>query len=111
MKLLLADENFPFPSVKALRHYGHDVKTLLEMDLAEQAISDEEIVKIASEQKRAVLTLNRKDFKRLHNNLSSHSGIIICTFDANFGALAQRIHESINVCASLEGQLIRISRG
>ena len=42
-KLLLADENFPFPAVEYLQAKGHDVLTLLDLEKAGQAISDENV--------------------------------------------------------------------
>jgi len=40
MRLILADENFPEPSVKALKEYGWDVLTLLEAELSDKAVPD-----------------------------------------------------------------------
>lgn len=67
-------------------------------------------MKFASDDNRAVLTFNRKHFIALHNLSSRHQGIIICTFDIDFRALAQRIHEAISNEKSLAGKLIRINR-
>ncbi|OAD19383.1 hypothetical protein THIOM_004984 [Candidatus Thiomargarita nelsonii] len=47
-------------------------------------------------QGRAVLTINRKHFIRLHRLQPEHAGIIVCTFDPNFVGQARRIHEAIN---------------
>jgi hypothetical protein len=96
---LYADENFPFPVVERLSQLGYDVITALDMGHAGQGLSDE-----------AVLTLNRKHFIRLHAAASNHSGIIVCTFDPNFDAQANRIHQTISGQSSLDGQLIRINR-
>ena len=43
MALLLADENFPAPSVDRLRQLGHDVLTLLQTDMAGLTIPDDEV--------------------------------------------------------------------
>ncbi len=47
MARLYADENFPFPVVEALRHYGHDVLTLQEAGYGGQAIPDETVLEQA----------------------------------------------------------------
>ena len=39
-----------------------------------------------------VLTLNRKDFKRLHKSHPDHAGIIICTDDGDRRAIASTIY-------------------
>lgn len=66
MALLLADENFPAPSVEHLRQLGHDVFTLLKTDMVGLAIPDDEVLAFATSLNRCLLTLNRKDFINLH---------------------------------------------
>jgi hypothetical protein len=56
-----------------------------------------------------VITLNRRDFQRLHRANSLHSGIITCTDDAVRRQLAQRIDAAIAVEPSLQGKLVRFS--
>ena len=110
MARLYADENFPFPASEALRELGHDVLTVLEADNAEQAIPDDEVLAFATRDGRVVLTLNRKDFIGLHRESSAHAGIIVCTFDPDFGAQARRVHEVISEQPDLTGQLLRVNR-
>jgi len=43
---LLADENFPFPVVEALRSVGYDVLTLSDLDKAGQALADVAVLKL-----------------------------------------------------------------
>ncbi|MGI8639273.1 MAG: DUF5615 family PIN-like protein [Pyrinomonadaceae bacterium] len=105
-----ADENFPFYTVAELRNLGHDVLTAFEDGKANQKISDEEVLQRASELGRAVLTINRKDFRKLHETDSSHAGIFICTFDADFTGQARRIAEKTDEIKSAKGQLIRVYR-
>jgi hypothetical protein len=38
----------------------------------------------ATAQSRAVITLNRRDFIRLHHGCADHAGIIVCTADADY---------------------------
>ena len=109
MARLYANENFPLPSVEELRRLGHDVLTMVEAGRAGQAMPDEAVLAFAREEERALLTLNRKHFIRLHKTCSDHAGIIVCTFDPDFVGLADRIHTAIESQASLKGQLIRIS--
>lgn len=107
---LLADENFPFPVVEALRSFGHDVVTLSDLGKAGQAVTDGAVLKLASDDSRAVLTLNRKHFVRLHQSSSDHSGIVVCSFDLDFDGQAERIRAAFGAQSSLAGQLLRINR-
>jgi hypothetical protein len=66
MARLYANENFPLPVVAALRQAGHDVITVAETGKAEQAWPDEDVLEFATQDDRALLTLNRKHFIRLH---------------------------------------------
>jgi uncharacterized protein DUF5615 len=110
MTRLLADENFPLPVVEELRQRGHDVVTLYESGKAGQQVSDDEVLSVAIEEKRALLTLNRKHFIRLHTEKPNHTGIIVCTFDPDFEKQAQRIHIALENQPEMRGQLIRVNR-
>lgn len=107
---LYADENFPLRVIEELRRLGHDVVTAFEDGRANQSITDRELLQRATEIGRAVLTLNRLDFKRLHIQLPDHAGIIICTEDPDRLGQAQRITESIAATDKLSGRLIRVYR-
>ena len=110
MARLDSNENFPLPVVAELRRLGHDILTIQDAAQASQAISDEAVLAFAHSEGRRLLTLNRKHFIRLHNQQTAHSGIIACTFDPDFVALASRIHIAIQEQPQLAGQLIRINR-
>jgi hypothetical protein len=110
MHRLYCDENFPLPVVEELRHLGFDVLTMYEDGTANQSVTDERVLSIATEKQRAVLTTNRRDFIRLHRAQPDHSGIIACTFDPDFGGQAQRIAETLQRETTLSGQLIRVYR-
>ena len=110
MARLFADENFPLPVVEELRRLGHDVLTIQEAGMTNQRFSDDAVLAFASGDNRAVLTLNRKHFIRLHNASVDHAGIVACTVDLDFAGQAARIHEIIDSRDSLEGELIRINR-
>ena len=55
------------------------------------------------------MNINRRYFIKLHRQNSIHSGIIVCTEDADFEALAMRIHIEISKNIGLTANnLIRI---
>jgi predicted nuclease of predicted toxin-antitoxin system len=110
MARLYADEQFPFEVVENLIGLGHDVLTVQAAGNANLRIPDEQVLDFATINDRAVLTLNRKDFKRLHRYQTNHEGIIICTDDANRSALAERINAAILVEPFLSGKLISVVR-
>jgi hypothetical protein len=107
---LYADENFPLPVVEELRRLGFDVLTMYEDEKANQSLTDEQVLSIAIEKRRALLTANRRDFIQLHQREPNHSGIIVCTFDANFVGQAQRIADALRDRTTLDRDLIKVYR-
>jgi hypothetical protein len=111
MARLYTNENFRKRIVETLREFGHDVLTSFEAENANLSIPDEKVLEFAHENNRIVLTFNRKDFIRLHNQNLTHSGIIVCTEDKDNIALAQRIHDEILLLkGNTDNQLIRVNR-
>jgi len=110
MARLFADENFPLPAVEALRRLGHNVLTLHEAGKAQQSIPDDIVLRMASADGRAILTLNRKHFVQLHAKQPAHAGIVVCTFDSDFEGQAHRIHGALQSLPQLTGQLVRVNR-
>ena len=110
MARLYANENFPLPVVEELRQLGHDVLTIHETGKAGESVSDEAVLAFACADDRALLTINRRHFIRLHHEQPQHVGIIVCSFDPDFIRQARLIHEAIASQASLYGQLIRFNR-
>jgi predicted nuclease of predicted toxin-antitoxin system len=110
MARFYADEQYPLPVVQFLRTFGHDVLTVQEAGNAGIKIPDEEVLAFATNDNRAVLTLNRTDFIRLHRLDPDHAGIIACSNDRNFERLATRINEAIAAEETLRGKLIRVNR-
>jgi len=55
-KLLLADENFSFPCIPLLKQFGHDLNTLEDYGKLGIGFSDEAVLKLATDEKRAVIT-------------------------------------------------------
>ena len=75
MAQIYSNENFPLPAVEELRRLEHDILTSYEAGKADQAIPDEDVLAFATEEKRILLTLNRRRFIRLHNKGTAHSGL------------------------------------
>jgi predicted nuclease of predicted toxin-antitoxin system len=109
MASFYANENFPRRTVLALRALGHDVLTTQEAGNAGQAIPDQEVLDFATRDGRAVLTLNRRDFIRLHKSGGAHAGIVVCSEDLDPAAQAERVHEAVASLAALAGQLVRVN--
>jgi predicted nuclease of predicted toxin-antitoxin system len=107
---LCADENLPYPTGEALRRLGHDVLTVVEAGQAGRGIADKDVLLFAHVNGRAVLTHNRMHFRSLHSGGISHSGIVLCTEDADFDRLAARIHLAVSQTRELTGQLVRVTR-
>lgn len=105
-----ADENFPLDVLTELRRLGHDVLTAFEDGCANQRIPDIDVLRRATELGRIVLTINRRDFRLLHESQIVHAGIVICTQDADFNGHAERILTACRSLENLEGQLIRVYR-
>ena len=110
MARLFADENFPFPVVEALRRIGHDVITVVDVGKAGQSLTDKAILELAAADQRAVITLNRRHFARLHAAEPNHPGIIVCSLDLDFDGQAARIDWAVRTQASLSGCLVRVNR-
>ena len=110
MARLCADENFPFPVVEALRRSGHDVVTVADAGKARQSLTDKDILELATADQRAVVTLNRRHFVRMHETEPSHAGIIVCSLDLDFEAQAARVNEAVAARESLVGCLVRVNR-
>jgi hypothetical protein len=110
MPRLYANENLPLPVVDALRQLGLNVLTTMESGKAGQALPDEAVLAFARTEQRVLVTLNRKHFIRLHTLQPDHAGIVVCTFDLDYAALAQRIHDALAAVPEMRGRLIRINR-
>jgi hypothetical protein len=108
MAQFYSNENFPIPAVRSLRDLGHDVATIQERGRANESTPDLDVLSMAKSEGRIILTLNRKDFYRLHEQSQDHLGIIVCVADENFQRLAQRIHDQLQAAGDLTGRLIRV---
>ncbi len=110
MILLYTNENFPIQVVRELRRLGYDVLTSQEAGETNRAVPDAEVLAFAAEQGRALLTINRRDFLRLHHRNPDHAGMILCSQDADVLGQAERIHQAIQNAGELRSQVIRINR-
>lgn len=77
-------------------------------------MEDSIVLQTAAQHKRAVLTMNRRDFEALHNESNGHYGIVIVAFPAvkqkedKFTVLAKSIDELLRATDSLQGQLFYV---
>lgn len=96
--------------MEELRRLGHDVLTSHQAKRSNQRVPDIEVLDFATAEKRAVLTLNRRDFIRLHlSTQSKHAGMIVCSADLHAEVFAGRIDQAIRQTAELTGQLLRVN--
>ncbi len=110
MAAFYADENFPLPTVVELRRLGHNVLTAEEAGQVGVKIPDDRVLAFAYSLGRVLLTMNRKHFRHLHQSGSPHCGIVICTHDNDFEALAARIDIKVVAAGNLAGQLLSVTR-
>lgn len=110
MARLLSDENFPLPVTQELRRLGHDVVTLEDLGKADQGLLDEGVLALGTAEARAVLTINRRHFVRLHREHPDHAGIVVCSLDIDFEGQAKRITAALELVERVAGSLIRINR-
>lgn len=73
-------------------------------------MSDIEVLASARKLGRALLTLNRRHFLRLHADRVGHAGTIACTYDENFEHQAAGIHGEIESEGELAGKFVRVNR-
>jgi hypothetical protein len=110
MARLYANENFPRQVVERLRALGHDVVTTRDAGNAGRGVPDDQVLSFAVSEGRAVLTLNRRDFIKLHRSSPGYAGIIVCTEDADVEGQAARIDSIVAGAGVLDGQLLRVNR-
>ena len=103
-----ANENLTFELVELLRQQGYEVLTSLEAGNANQRIPDDQVLRTATADNRAVLTFNRDDFLRLHRSGVNHSGIIICKDDSDLSGLSQALHDYLMTQEILQNRLLRV---
>ena len=110
MARLYADENVPMQVVRRLRELGHDVLTVVEDGKGNQRYPDALVLRDATASNRAVVTLNRAHFRRLHDESAGHAGIVLCTYDPDFAGQALRIHQQLEAMDSVASRLLQVYR-
>lgn len=81
LQLLLDEDSQDKILIKLLRTAGYDVLTINEANLSGAA--DDEVLTLACQQNRVLLTHNCGDFLALHKANPRHSGILAVYRDAN----------------------------
>ena len=110
MARFYSNEHIALQVVAELRRLGDDVLTSFEAGNANRAVPDAEVLQFASADKRILLSHNRRHFLQLYQRgTEAHAGMVLCTFDPDFAALARRIHEAVSV-AGPDHKLIRVNR-
>ena len=108
--LLLTDENISQLVVNHLRELGYDVRTVAELGKAGQSYPDDHVLQDAAAEQRVLVTHDRKDFRRLHNNGADHTGMVLCTQDTNARRLAERIDVELSKRATIGCDVINVQR-
>jgi len=106
-----SSENIALQVVTELRRLGHEVLTSLEAGKANASVPDAEVLAFAVAENRILLSHNRRHFLQLHRHWTSgHTGMVLCTFDADFGALAHRIHAAVAAEPDMANRVVRVTR-
>ena len=106
---LFADAMMPVKIVNKLRRLGYDVLTLQQFQGTsepEEGLPDEIVLQVATTRRRAVITINAKDFRMLHWTQPHHQGIIICDETTDYSGRAKEIDEAIKEYTTLVGKMI-----
>jgi len=104
-------KTFALQVVTELQRLGHDVLTSLEAGNANASVPDSEVLAFAMAKDRILLSHNRRHFLHLHRrSVAAHSGMVLCTFDPDYVALAGRIHDAVEAAPEMRGRLIQINR-
>ena len=93
-----------------LRKLGHGVTTSYDTGQANQAIPDDAVLKYATQSNLVVITFNRDDFIKLHNNGVQHSGIIVCKTDRDYQGQIDCLHNYLQIQSSLVNRLVKIKK-
>lgn len=105
-----SNENFALDMVKMLRRLGCNVLTSYDAGQANQSIPDNKVLDYATRNNLVVITFNRDDFVKLHNNGIQHSGIIICKTDRDYQGQVDFLQEYLQNQDSLRNRLVRIKK-
>ena len=111
MARFYSNENLAIQVAAELRRLGHDVLTTLDSGKANSSVPDLEVLRFAAAEGRILVSHNRRHFASLHRHRTEdHAGIVLCTVDPDFPALAQRIDRSVAAEPDMTNKLIRVNR-
>ena len=108
---IFVDAMVPTQIVHKLRRLGYDAETVQQYQGTSEpaaGLSDEIVLQVASLRRRVLLTLNDKDFRKLHWSTRGHHGIIICNETQDYLKRAKEIDDAIKSNAPLARKLIDI---
>jgi Domain of unknown function (DUF5615) len=86
-------------------------RSTVKLPRTNQGIEDDAVLRYATDNDRCLITINRRDFMRLHRAVPIHGGIIVCTENRAYAAFARRIDLEISRVPALANQLLRVVRG
>lgn len=109
---LCADENIPERTIRACELSAMtSTHTLKEDGKAGKRYADESVLRDAASLGRVVVTHDRRDFRRLHNEGQiPHRGIVLCTQDPDPVRLAANIHAALSKRTTIDGELVNVYR-
>src|SRR5258708_29923568 len=108
---LFADVHLPIKITNGLRALGYDVMTVQQYQgtsRPEKGLPDEQVLEIAIEKRRTVITENIKHFRELHLQKPNHKGIIVCKRTRDYEKRAKEIDEIIKANIPLHGKLLYV---
>jgi uncharacterized protein with PIN domain len=114
LQLLLDEDSQDKILTKLLRTAGHDVLTINEANFSGAA--DDEVLALARQQSRVLLTHNCGDFLALHKANPCHSGILAVYRDANprnkmgYHAILKAINNIEKAMLPLSDQFVNLNQ-
>jgi hypothetical protein len=110
LKLYLDDCAYSRRLCQLLREAGHDVQT--PVDLVPSLLGADDAAHFAHAQAagRAILTLNARDFKALHDRDADHAGILV-VYQDNDPRKDMRYADIVRAIANLERSVPRVAGG
>ena len=113
MRLLVDEDTQAKTLVRLLSQDGHDVLTAKDAGL--NSMSDAEVMTVAINENRVLLTKNCADFLLLNTEIRRHSGILAIYQGADpsknmrYAHIAKAIHNVEQSGVSLDGQLLALN--
>jgi predicted nuclease of predicted toxin-antitoxin system len=108
MTRLFADENITPRIVRGLRELGINVLTMTDARLDNRKTSDPEVLAYATGVGRAVIAFDPGDYKKLHQQSSTHAGIILLKQNMPIPMLIDKVATLALSPIDLAGELHRV---